>query len=334
MSYIDTKIISLTSQTATVKKNGSYLSNVRYELANILKDDPDIIHSQIQLLHAQIPYSFYVINYTNNLFKCDLGYGITTYTIPVGNYNANSLLTAIMSVIGDPTFTVVLSNITGKIQFSYTENFYIYNNFKYSIGSVLGFEQNSINFSAGINLTCPYPLNILGIKNLQIRSTVLNMNNISSLNGGQTILLSTIPVSCVPFGMIDFYDTGNNLISITNTSLDEIDLEILDGESGEFINFNNQDWCMTIAIHSTKLIEPKPKSTFTTLRQEANNIKQPSITDGTVNIKENTTNQETINQETTNQETNNKENFDFGINKQPLLKVNQKDLEEFNLLNQ
>jgi hypothetical protein len=251
-TYIDTKIITLTSQSASIKKNGSYLSNVRYELGLFLKDDSDIIHRQIQLLNAQIPYSFYVINYTNQFFRANLGSGITTYTIPVGNYTANSLITTINTVISQSSFVITFSNTTGKLTFSHTTNtFTIYNNFQYSIGNVLGFADNSTYTSTGTpnTLIAPYPLNLLGIKVLQVRSANLSMNNVSSVGGGFTTLLSSIPVSAVPFGMIDYKDTGNNLLTITNTTLDDIDLDIIDGESGEYVNFNNQDWCITLALH-------------------------------------------------------------------------------------
>ena len=68
MSYIDTKIVSITSQSATIKFNSTFLSNLRYNLGTIVTRDPDIIHRQVQLLNAQIPVSFYVINSTNNEF--------------------------------------------------------------------------------------------------------------------------------------------------------------------------------------------------------------------------------------------------------------------------
>jgi len=257
MSYIDTKIIAITSQSATVKKNGSYLSNLRYEFGQYLKEDDDIINRQIQLLNAQIPYSFYVVNYTNQIFRYKLGVGsITSVNIPVGNYTANSLITAIKTAVNDVNFLITISNINGKLTFTYNSSFIIYNNFTYSIGSILGFDINTTNTSIANSLTGTYPCNLLGIKTLQIRSNNLSCSNISSVEGGQTTLISTIPVDCVPFGMINYRDLGNNLITITNTNLDDLDIDIIDGESGAYINFNNQDWCVTLALHVTKRIAP------------------------------------------------------------------------------
>ncbi len=94
---------------------------------------------------------------------------------------------------------------------------------------------------------------------MQVRSANLVMNNISSVQGGQTTLLGTIPVSAVPFGMIEYKDVGNNLITIYNDYLDDLDIEIVDGESDSYINFNNQDWCITLAFHITRRVESLAK---------------------------------------------------------------------------
>jgi hypothetical protein len=258
-TYIDTKIITLTSQSATVKKNDTYLSNLRYELGMILKDDKDIIHRQIQLLNAQIPYSFYVINYTNHRIKYNIGSGDIETFIPSGNYTANSLITALKTAMSnDPDLSITISPINGRLTFFHNYNgIIIYNNIQYSIGNVLGFIPNSvIDSSPTTTIEATYPLNLLGIKVLQVRSGTLSMNNISSVQGGHTTLLSSIPVSAVPFGMIEYNDVGNNLITITNTTLDDLDIDIVDGESGEYINFNNQDWCITLALHITRLFQP------------------------------------------------------------------------------
>ena len=274
MSYIDTKIISLTSQTATVKNNSTFLSDVRYEFGHILNDDHSIIHKQIQLLHAQIPYSFYVINNTNNRFRYRIGASINgTVTITNGNYTANSLIAALRAIILSTSavdVVITISSITGKLTFTPPggQNFIVFNTtsaIPNSIGTILGADPETS--PSGTPLTLTRPLNLLGIKNLQIRSDNLNMQNISSLGGGASTLLCTIPVNSVPFGMIDYSDSGKNLISITNDHLDDIDLQIVDGESGALIDFNNQDWCITLALHVTKLINPIPKPTFKSIRQ-------------------------------------------------------------------
>lgn len=258
-TYVESKIITLTSQSATSKRNGDFLSNVYYELGLFLKDERDIIHRQITLQSAQIPYSFYVINYTNNIFRYRLGTGTTfTSTIPPGNYNGNSLITALNTALTSNgiTLTISLSSINGKLTFTHASQNFTFFDVTYSILSTLGFLAGTNYTSTSNTLTAPYPLNLLGIKVLQIRSSILNTTNYSSIHSGITTLIQTIPVSAVPFGMIDYKDNGNNRVTFTNATLDELDIEILDGETGEFINFNNEDWTMTFVIYLTRLIEP------------------------------------------------------------------------------
>ena len=272
-SYVESKIVALTSQSATIKYNGNALSNVFYALGNVFSNDDNIIHSQVQLLNAQIPYSFYVINQTNNQFKYQLGSGtIFTSSIPFGNYNGNSLITALKAVLltNGITLAITLSSIDGKLTFTHLSSDFTFYTFTNSILPVLGFEENTTITSSSFTLTAPYPLNLLGTKTLQVRTNNLIMSNISSVQGGQTTLLATIPVDCTPFGMINYVDKGNHLMTIRNDSLDDLQIEIIDGESGAFIDFNNADWCITLAFHITRTFETIQRPTIRSIVQGTN----------------------------------------------------------------
>jgi len=270
-TYIDTKIITISSQTATLQKNGTYLSHVQYELGQFIKDEPDIIHRQITLQSAQIPYSFYVINYTNNVFKGLVSTVDFTVIIPVGNYNANTLCsylnTYFQVTLAYPTISFSVDRITGKLSWKYlnptndpalTLTFKKESTCQGLFGFASGIDYSGVLVpSLYVELLAPFPLNLLGPKLLQVRSSILNMTNYSSVHNCITTLLATISVGCQPFGMIDYLDNTNR-VTFSNTSLDELDIEVLDGESGEFINFNNQDWTMTFAIHLTRILIPPP----------------------------------------------------------------------------
>ena len=47
-------------------------------------------------------------------------------TIPVDNYNAYSLITTLNLLINDSNFIITIRKITGKITFTYKNNFIIY----------------------------------------------------------------------------------------------------------------------------------------------------------------------------------------------------------------
>jgi hypothetical protein len=71
--------------------------------------------------HAVIPYSFYNVNQNNNTLSYVFGGSIITGTIPIGNYTANTLLTALKTLL---PLTVTYSSITNKFTFTHaTLNF-------------------------------------------------------------------------------------------------------------------------------------------------------------------------------------------------------------------
>lgn len=262
-TYVETKVISLNSESATQYNNGSFLSNMSFQLLNLLKFEPDIIHTQLTLANAQFPVSFYIINYTNNVFVF-ITYpgGIptnNTITIPVGNYNSTTLISALYYAIL-PTgisMLITISKLTGVLTFSSTTT-YGFNSTSVltTANQILGLDKNSNLVASLVSgnyvATMPFPCNLLGIKQLMIKSSVISSNNFSSSSNGQTTLISTIPVDCGAWGMINYIDTTGSKISFNNSVLDEIDIQILDAETNKEINFWNTNWTMTILLHITR----------------------------------------------------------------------------------
>ena len=210
MSYLDSRIIILNSAHGRLL-NGTYKSDIEFQFNGLLKQEDDIQQVQISLVNAQIPVSWYIINYTNNLFTLQLGNNITkTYYISVGNYNANSLITTLNTLINDSNFSITISKITGKLTFIYNTTFTIYSDNNYSICSILGFDINTV-YNCNFSFICPYPLNLLGYKRLEIYSQ-LQTYNYSSLNNGMCTLLSIIPIDQPSYSLItynNFTDTKN-----------------------------------------------------------------------------------------------------------------------------
>jgi len=67
-TYIDSRIVILNSSHA-ILLNGSYKSDVNFNFTGLIKNEDNIQQIHVSLVNAQIPYSFYTINYTNNNFK-------------------------------------------------------------------------------------------------------------------------------------------------------------------------------------------------------------------------------------------------------------------------
>jgi hypothetical protein len=262
--YTETRVISLNSEDAVIYKNSNYLSDVMFAFAGLVVDDSTILQRQVTILNAQIPVSFYIINYTNNVFIFRNMATSTNYTITigVGNYNSSNFITtvqtAILTVTG-LTITITLNKIDGKLTFSSSTNYKILSsNSSTTSSQIFGFDTTDlIPTLIGSNYvaTCPYALNLLGIKQLQIKSTYFSANCFASNSGGQDCVLATIPVDCGSWGMITYNSPSSNNITFNNANLDEFDIKITDAETGKFINFNGANWTMTILIHLIRKID-------------------------------------------------------------------------------
>ena len=66
MVYQENILITLNSTNGTLR-NGTRKSFVDFNFTGLLKDEKDILRSYISILNAQIPVSFYTINYYNNV---------------------------------------------------------------------------------------------------------------------------------------------------------------------------------------------------------------------------------------------------------------------------
>ena len=93
MIYNKNKLITLNSKYG-IQNNGTYKSNLLFNFKNLLSDEQHMLKSEVIVLNAQIPVSFYVINEYNNVLTIS-GSGIltTSITVDTGNYNANTLIT-------------------------------------------------------------------------------------------------------------------------------------------------------------------------------------------------------------------------------------------------
>ena len=99
-TYQESKLINLSSESANQFFNNSYLSNVSFNTPGLLIKNPLIARVEISVLHAEIPVSFYTINYSNSWFKYKIDTGpIINVQVQVGNYNANSLITELLTFI-------------------------------------------------------------------------------------------------------------------------------------------------------------------------------------------------------------------------------------------
>ena len=276
--YTDTKIISLNSKFG-IQQNSTYNSNTLFDFNDILKDDESNINTQIEVISAQIPVSFYNINETNNQFNYALGNSNTdplvskNISITVGNYNATSLLSKMNELFianGDSTiFNIVLNKNTGRISFSNTQTFSIYySKTAKTVNQVLGLGIISYSFLTTV-LEAPFMLDLLGTKVLNICSTLLPINSFSSEKSASNCL-ATIPINASSFSLILYENSSEKRQTLGIKNISAIDIQIY-GDDNKLINFNNINWTMTLAIHSLRKIPLANNITF----RDAINIRKP-----------------------------------------------------------
>ena len=274
-THQESKLVNLSSEYANQNYNSTFLSNLSFNTPGLVISNPLISKIEISVLHSEIPVSFYTINYSNSFFKYKLGTGsILTKQIPVGNYNANTLITALKTLINDVNFTITINKITGVLIFFYNQTFTIYTDNTYSIGKILGFNLNTSYVSAETplyTLTALYPLNLLGIKKINISSQTLITNNFTS-GIGTTSLITSISVDQPPFGLIVYQNTGGAKFTLSNTDIHKIDLQLFD-EDFNYINFNNINWSILFCLHLTYRM-PIPQ-----ISRQINDKLQPSEPD-------------------------------------------------------
>ena len=70
--YIETKLVNLSSESADQYANTTYLSNLTFDTPGLIIKNPLISRIELSVLHAEIPVSFYTINYSNSFFKYKL----------------------------------------------------------------------------------------------------------------------------------------------------------------------------------------------------------------------------------------------------------------------
>jgi len=163
MVYQENILITLDSTNGTLK-NGTMKSLIEFNFIGLLKDEKDILRSYISVLNAQIPVSFYTITVNNFKLKYVVGgSAFRTIFITPGNYNGNSLITALIDSFANngDIITASLSSSTGKLFIRSYSGSITYVKNTSTIATILGLTEDI----SGITVTFQAPLNLLGVKN-------------------------------------------------------------------------------------------------------------------------------------------------------------------------
>jgi hypothetical protein len=225
-------------------------------------------------LNAQIPVSYYIITASNNTFSyVNLGI-IETVVIPVGNYDANTLIVYMNSQLLINNLVFSINSSTGKLTFSTTaanRDLVVYSSSQSSSYEIFGIGSTNLIVAgspSGTIINFPYPLNLLGVKKISIKSTTLSITAFSSVNNNYTDTICTIPADQPAFGMLSYTNQNDlNKNILKQTVIDKIDIQLLD-ENQNYLDMNNLDWTITICLSNERVDRERDTITLRDITKE------------------------------------------------------------------
>lgn len=242
-TYTDSRLITISSDSANSIENGTLMSNCKFIFDGMLKDETDILYTNISVQNAQIPISYYVVNIYNNSFKYKVGSGpIKTVNFETGNYNASSFILLFEGNV--PEMTVTLNKFNGRFMITGTQPFIIYGDGT-TCHKLLGIAK-STDYSASV-LMCPFPCQFQGITRIKVVSNALSTYAMDSISGSFSNVLASVSVNSGAYGILLYDNTSQYKPLLREKTLNYFDIALLDDDENH-INFNNVSWHMTLQI--------------------------------------------------------------------------------------
>ena len=248
----DTRLINVNSKDAAIINNGQKISDVLFRFKGILKPEDDVLYTTAGVLNAQFPVSFYNVNVNNQILNYSVNGTSYSLTIPEGNYDSNSFISAFQSQFSTGghgrTVSLSISSLTGRLTITVSGYTLLLKYSGSTLFYVLGLATTS-NYTVTTNILCPYPTNFLGVKKILICSNALAPYfAIDSNLGGHINLISTMSNNEPPFGQISYQNQVGSYQLIKSSLINEIDVQIRD-ENYALIDFNGIDWSITFQIN-------------------------------------------------------------------------------------
>jgi hypothetical protein len=231
----------------TENLNGDYNSYVRYALPRLIERRPNALYNTVRLLHAELPYSFYVVNAYNNGLTFQVGGTTYTRSLAEGNYTSDSIMSALTLAFQPLSVTITLDELNGKLSFTAGSPYTISNN---TLNPILGLTDSShiAIFDGGeaYSVHAPFALNLLGTKNVFIKTNFITDNVAQT---GEKNVLKSIPVLVPPYGLITYTNGEQSEALVKNPQLDYLEIELVDDDERR-IDFQGQDWSITMEVRT------------------------------------------------------------------------------------
>lgn len=249
--FNDSRLISISSETADAVDNGTYLSSCSFNFPNMLQDEDDILYTTISVQSAQIPISYYIVNEYNNRLSYQIGTSaVTSITFSEGNYNATSFIDEWKLRL--PSITLTLNKTTGKFLFTRSGSFKFFSSDS-SCFKLLGLNPDDDYYlmSPPYTLASPFPCQFQGITRVTVASNALTTYAMDSREGNYSNAIATIPVNSGSYGILLYQNTIGFKPLLREKALSLFDIQLLD-DSNNLINFNNVHWNITLQMDITR----------------------------------------------------------------------------------
>ncbi len=225
----DTFYVELQLDSLDGTQTQQYIATTDWPTFNFSRDLPNV--AAIKVLQAEIPFSYSVVNETNNTFSLAENLPVNstlTVTLPIGNYTSTTLATTLASSLNASspnakTYTVVFSSTTNKFTITTTDadpafRFSLLFGTSANTGQdnprfVLGFPGGESTADATFTLTAPFSAQISGPNYVYLNSDSLGQMSNTMLPTGALNLgkgsngpqMTRIPITCNPGG-VTFYN--------------------------------------------------------------------------------------------------------------------------------
>ena len=241
---IKSRIFNLSSSSFSVAYNGTMMSSGKFIIPNFINHNENVNRVYLMVSHAEVPNAFYLVNQYNNI----LFINSVAYTIPSGNYNASNLMTTLLNLL-PASFSITYSSIFQKYTISSTSAFTI-SYLNSSISRIMGLNRSSDMVGVLANdkytVTLHNCVNFLPTARLNVRSSILQLENFQSNDGSSDILLS-LQNNASQNGVITYTNRSNLKYHVDLECVNEIDIRITDDSNRE-LDFNGVSWFLTLRV--------------------------------------------------------------------------------------
>ena len=242
---IDPQQIYIKSNEYTTLHNGSFKSDVSFELKNTIII-PNNVDAYVMLNSFKFTNAFYNISTVNNMFYYSLSSNINTILtiqIPVGQYTITNLLSTLNTALAS-SIILSYSNTTFKITFTSSSYTFIIRTGQNDCLNVLGLTTNTTQSST---TTSTKLINLSGVQVIYLSLANIKLSSNASKSSTTTNILESINVDSLIGNIQSFYNPTNTRYKISDNYINFIDIKLYD-EYNRFLDFNNVDWFLNISI--------------------------------------------------------------------------------------